>query len=144
MRVAAGYAGIMAVEHSIMGDLTKNFNRSEFACKGANCCGHSAPVSLELVEGLQFLRDMAKVPLLITSGFRCNKHNSTMKPPGAKNSQHIYGTAADIATPKGWAAKELYDLAESLMLFDGIGIYDWGVHVDVRGTKARWDHRKSK
>ena len=143
MRVAAGYAGIMAVEKGgIVGDLTKNFNRSEFACKGANCCGHSAPVSMRLVYNLQALRTLIGQPLAINSGFRCNKHNKAVG--GAQNSQHIYGTAADIATPKGWTAKQLYDLAESLMLFDGIGIYDWGIHVDVRGTKTRWDYRKNK
>ena len=40
-----------------MGDLSKNFNRSEFACKGTNCCGHSAAVHPELIDALQALRD---------------------------------------------------------------------------------------
>ena len=35
-----------------MGDLSKNFNRSEFACKGKNCCGHSAAVHPDLVDAL--------------------------------------------------------------------------------------------
>lgn len=122
-----------------MGDLTQNFNRAEFACKGKNCCGGSAPINPELVECLQFLRDMAKVPLTINSGFRCVKHNKVVG--GAPHSQHLYGMAADIATPKGWKAEELYKLAESLGPFDGIGLYDWGVHVDLRGTAARWDYR---
>jgi hypothetical protein len=26
-----------------MGDLTSNFSRHEVACKGKQCCGHSAP-----------------------------------------------------------------------------------------------------
>ena len=26
--------------------------------------------------------------------------------------------------------------------FSGIGKYNWGVHVDVRKTPARWDYRK--
>ena len=56
-----------------MGDLSKNFNRSEFACKGKNCCGHSAAVHPDLVDALQALRDRIGKPLSITSGFRCNR-----------------------------------------------------------------------
>lgn len=125
-----------------MGDMTKNFNRNEFACKGGNCCGGSAPVSLRLVTALQFLREQAGRPLKINSGFRCVKHNQTVG--GAKNSQHLYGTAADIALPQGYSPVQLAALADSLNQFDGIGIYDWGIHVDVRGTNARWDYRTKK
>lgn len=122
-----------------MGDLTKNFNRAEFACKGANCCGHSAPVSVRLVNALQTLRDKLGVPLTINSGFRCVKHNAAVG--GKPNSQHLYGTAADVACPKGYTPKLLAQTAEELCLFDGIGIYHNKnfVHLDVRGVKARWD-----
>ncbi len=61
-----------------MGDLSKNFNRSEFACKGKNCCGHSAAVHPDLVDALQALRDHIGKPLSITSGFRCNRHNKAV------------------------------------------------------------------
>ena len=40
-----------------MGDLSKNFNRSEFACKGTNCCGHSAAVHPDLVDALAHQRE---------------------------------------------------------------------------------------
>lgn len=121
-----------------MGDLTKNFNRAEFACKGQNCCGNSAPVSVRLVHAIQALRDKLGVPLTINSGFRCVKHNKAVG--GAASSQHLYGTAADIKA-KGITPAELFGIAEQLGLFDGIGLYDWGIHVDVRGVKARWDYR---
>lgn len=122
--------------------LTPNFKREEFACKGQSCCGGSAPVSINLVLALQALRDRIDQPLTITSGFRCIKHNAAVD--GAKTSQHLYGTAADIAVPKGLSPLELYRLADESGLFDGLGLYDWGVHVDVRGTKARWDYRIRK
>ena len=125
-----------------MGDLTPNFNRTEFACKGKNCCEHSAPINMRLVEALQILREQANAPLSVNSGFRCVKHNKTVG--GAKNSQHIYGTAADIALPQGYSPVQFAALADSLDQFDGIGIYDWGIHVDVRGTKARWDYRTKR
>lgn len=126
-----------------MGDLTLNFNRAEFACKGnGNCCGGSAPISMELATALQTLRDKAGLPLTINSGFRCVKHNAAVG--GAKHSQHLYGTAADVALPQGFSPVQFAALADSLNKFDGLGIYDWGLHVDVRGTKARWDYRSKK
>lgn len=125
-----------------MEDLTKNFNRSEFACKGKNCCGGAAPVSLKLVQGLQALRDAIGRPLTVNSGFRCLKHNGAVG--GAKSSRHCLGTAADVALPKGFDAMRLAALAQGLELFDGIGLYDTFVHFDVRGVKARWDYRVKK
>lgn len=126
-----------------MGDLTLNFNRAEFACKGSrNCCGGSAPVSMQLVAALQAFRDLTNMPLRINSGFRCVKHNQAVG--GAKNSQHIFGTAADIALPQGCLPLQFAALADSLNQFDGIGIYNWGIHVDIRGAKARWDYRTIK
>ena len=118
-----------------MGDLTKNFNRSEFACKGKNCCGNSAPISTALVQHLQTLRDYIGQPLTINSGFRCNRHNANVGE--AKASQHVYGTAADVATPKGMTSAEFAEIAENLGLFDGIGLYDTFVKQDVEGLQRR-------
>ncbi len=122
-----------------MGDLTKDFNRSEFACRGTNCCGGSAPVHPVLVWGLQELRDKAGVPLTLSSGFRCVRHNERVG--GERQSQHTLGLAADVLVPEGWSAERLAELAESVPVFHegGIGIYPTWVHVDARTTgKARW------
>ena len=122
-----------------MGDLSKNFSRSEFACKGTNCCGHSAPVHPELISALQDLRDQLNLPLSITSGFRCNRHNDSVG--GAARSFHTMGMAADVACPKGMTAENLAQAAETIPAFQqgGIGIYPSWVHLDVRTTgKARW------
>ena len=122
-----------------MGDLSKNFSRSEFACRGENCCGGSAPVHPDLVVGLQELRDKVGVPLTISSGFRCRRHNAAIG--GAKNSQHMLAMAADVLVPDGWTSGRLAELAETVEVFreGGIGIYPNWVHVDVRTTgKARW------
>ena len=122
-----------------MGDLSKNFSRSEFACKGTNCCGHSAPVQPELVSALQALRDQLNLPLSITSGFRCNRHNESVG--GATQSFHTLGMAADVTCPDGVTAEDLAQAAETIPSFQqgGIGIYPSWVHLDVRTTgKARW------
>lgn len=122
-----------------MGDLSKNFSRSEFACKGTNCCGHSAPVHPELISALQDLRDQLNLPLSITSGFRCNRHNESVG--GAVQSFHTLGMAADVSCPDGMTAEDLAQAAETIPAFQqgGIGIYPSWVHLDVRTTgKARW------
>jgi len=122
-----------------MGDLSKNFSRSEFACKGTNCCGHSAPVQPELISALQALRNQLNLPLSITSGFRCNRHNESVG--GAARSFHTLGMAADVACPEGMTAEDLAQAAEIIPAFQqgGIGIYPSWVHLDVRTTgKARW------
>ena len=118
--------------------LTKNLAREEFACKGINCCSHSAPVTRELVEALQILRNMVNAPLRLSSGFRCITHN---REEGSRDtSQHVIGKAADVITPSGYTPDEFYAMAESL--FQGVGRYPWGLHVDVRnGISARWDKR---
>lgn len=119
-----------------MGDLSKNFSKKELACK---CCGKFI-LSLELIAGLQELRDRAKCPLHINSGTRCSKHNKEVG--GTSNSQHLFGRAADV-----WAdnltPQELYKLAENIKVFrdGGIGLYNTFIHVDVRRGRSRWDYR---
>lgn len=122
----------------IMGDLTKNFNREEFACKGEKCCGHSAPVHLGLAHGLQILRDLLDRPIIITSGFRCRFHNK--KIGGSLHSYHCIAMAADIIVP-GFTPDEIANWAEKIGVFrnGGIGIYSDWVHLDVRSNgPARW------
>jgi uncharacterized protein YcbK (DUF882 family) len=122
-----------------MGDISKNFNRIEFACKGKNCCDHSAAVHPDLIDALQALRDLIGKPLSITSGFRCNRHNKNVG--GAEHSFHTLGMAADVSCPGGPTPNELAELAESIPLFrnGGIGVYPSWVHLDVRKSgQARW------
>jgi uncharacterized protein YcbK (DUF882 family) len=122
-----------------MGDLSAHFSRREFACRGRDCCGESAPVHPALIMGLEQLRALVGKPLRISSGFRCNRHNREIS--GAADSLHTLGMAADVFVPAGWTAQELAGRAESVPVFHegGIGIYTSWVHLDVRPTgKARW------
>ena len=128
-----------------MGNMTKNFDRSEFACKGMNCCGHSSPISTALVDRLQQARDKAceamgaDVSLNINSGFRCVRHNSRT-PNASPRSQHCHGLAADVRKPANMTLRELYLIADLLFPDGGVGVYptDGFVHVDVRGTRVRF------
>lgn len=119
-----------------MGDLSRNFNRSEFACKCG--CGFNA-VDENLVAALQGLRDSVGRPVGILSGLRCEKHNKNIG--GAQGSMHVLGKAADIAVP-GMSPRELYRACEAIPVFlrGGVGIGFGRFHVDVRGVRARWGY----
>ena len=121
-----------------MGDISEHFNRSEFACKGTNCCGGSHPVDQGLVDSLEHLRGIALRPIIVTSGFRCRRHNIEIG--GEEDSYHTLAMAADIKCP-GLTPEELAEMAEDVAVFrhGGIGIYPSWVHLDVRNTgAARW------
>ncbi len=116
--------------------LSEHFSKKEFAC---TCCGKfvSCP---ELVERLEKFRELCgNKPIRISSGTRCEKHNKAVG--GASRSQHLYGTAADVQKISGLTVDLMAKLADQAG-FNGIGKYNWGVHVDVRKTSARWDYRK--
>ncbi|MDR2179699.1 MAG: hypothetical protein LBP21_05290 [Synergistaceae bacterium] len=102
-----------------MGDLSKNFNVSEFACKCG--CGLKEP-SPALVSLLQNIRDRTGQPVIIESGWRCTQHNKDVgskilgKQGIAKGqrgdetaSAHTRGEAADIRI-KGMTKKDLYEI----------------------------------
>lgn len=112
-------------------NLTKNFNLREFACK---CCG-SVKIDDELVERLQVLRDRIAKPVIITSGYRCPKHNKEVG--GAIDSYHTQGLAVDIVV-EDYDLEKLEAIAEALG-FRGIGVYSSQnfLHLDL-GPKRRW------
>jgi uncharacterized protein YcbK (DUF882 family) len=96
-------------------------------------CGESfvRPLLLGRLEALRALRNQ---PIRIVSGYRCPVHNHAVG--GAKDSQHVYGAAADI--PPGIAT-----LADAERVgFSGVGTKDrWAVHVDVRdGRFTHWTY----
>lgn len=95
------------------------FTFREFASKGNGWI----KVHPQLIRRLDNARREVG-PIRIVSGYRDPAHNTAAG--GATNSQHLYGTAADIPGIG-------YDLARDLG-FSGIGLSGTtAVHVDVRG-----------
>ena len=80
-----------------MGDLTNNFSRGEFRC---HCGCEFDEINLELVNQIQRFRDLLwirvgfEVPITVTCGCRCEKHNARVG--GAPHSYHMAGMAVDI------------------------------------------------
>lgn len=122
--------------------LTRNFNSKEFDCKDGTPVPEKYMDNLQkLANNLQILRNELGVPVMVTgSGYRTQSHNKAVG--GAKNSQHLTASAADI-NAQGLTPKQLYDKIESLIaskkiIQGGLGLYKGFVHYDIRGTKARW------
>lgn len=118
--------------------LSKNFNVSEFQCKGGGCC-FTVLVDDLLAVYLQKIRDHFGAKVTITSGYRCPIHNCNVG--GATGSRHGKGQAADIVVA-GVAPRKVAAYAESIGV-KGIGLYEtlkdgYFVHIDTRTVKSFW------
>lgn len=119
--------------------VTPNFRWSEFACKdGTPVPKEYRSRIVKLAWGLEKMRDILDAPVGVLSGYRTESYNR--KIGGASQSQHVQARAADlVVAPHG--QDRLVRAAEQVDVFrnGGIGVYpNGGVHVDVRGYKARW------
>jgi uncharacterized protein YcbK (DUF882 family) len=120
-------------EYFVMELLTPNFTVKEMECKcGCGFCDFD----LEFLDRLQALRDILKHPLVITSGFRCVRHNEAVG--GGKTSNHMAGIAVDIST-WGMKSDDLYKLMNGAidLGFTGIGVAKNFIHIDTRKGKAK-------
>ena len=113
------------------------FTRAEFRCPCGKCGGFPVEPDEKLVSTVDAIRAKLGKPITINSGVRCQEHNDEL-PGSAKNSYHLKGMAADLhcntATPA-----EMKAAAEAVIgKTGGIGLYQWGIHVDV-GKYSRWN-----
>lgn len=117
-----------------------HFTRRELDCR----CGCTTPLRIQqnlarLAGDLELLRVELGGKVGITSGYRCPKRNREVG--GASQSQHMQGTAADLAVPTGMQDEfEAAALRVPAFKAGGVGVYpNGGVHVDRRGYVARWN-----
>lgn len=115
--------------------ISKWFTDKEFQCQGHGCCKKDTLPTKELLDALDALRELVGLPIVVTSGVRCEAHNKAIG--GAAESYHVKGMAADIYVPR-MDMKILQKVIENSGLFGGIGVYKSWIHVDVRKGKARW------
>ena len=128
--------------------ISEHFTLGEFQCKDGS---DRVLYSEELLEKEEELRallggDAEDVKVLFTSAYRTASHNASPNVRGAKNSQHLYGTAVDMKVKKNGQyidAQLLCCLCQDLK-FKGIGyISSTALHVDMRTSGSyRGDERK--
>ena len=112
--------------------LTENFKVREFRCKDGS---DKILISPETVKILQSVRDYFGRPVKINSAYRTPAYNK--KVGGVSSSQHVKGTACDIAV-EGVPPKAVAAYLEAMFPDSGIGLYDTFVHIDTRGRKSYW------
>lgn len=102
----------------------KYFKKSEFACP---CCGENL-ISDKLTQKLDEAREIAQVPFVVNSGYRCKVHNKNEG--GKENSSHLRGLACDI---KAKTSSDRFAILSSLIKvgFNRIGVSDTFIHCDI-------------
>tara|TARA_R100001594_G_C4023897_1_gene259735 strand:+ start:326 stop:703 length:378 start_codon:yes stop_codon:yes gene_type:complete len=117
-----------------MGDISLNFNRSEFACKcGCGCDG----ISDHLVSKLQVVRTNLGESMVVTSGTRCSAWNA--KCGGSAGSSHLPDSsglshAVDIKCDNSVYRQKLLEAA--IPIFNRVGIHPQFLHFDVDVNKT--------
>lgn len=89
-------------------------------------------------------------PITVLSGYRTPAYNAMIH--GAPQSQHVFGRAVDLQTPGHLTLDAFWRIAQEVArlvpVVGAIGLYDWGVHLDVRPRQtdrwATWDLRAVK
>lgn len=125
--------------------LSKNFNRDEFECSDG--CGTNG-----IHPGIAIIMELIRVhegekPISPSDACRCHNNNERIQMdanenyvPGSSKSKHLECIAVDVKTKDPLA---LYMFLDKLFPNTfGIGLYSWGIHIDLRFKRARWDRRK--
>ncbi len=115
--------------------LTANFTLAELTKTRFDLDNTPSPQVVENLRTLcekvlQPLRD-AVGPVNVTSGYRSKLVNEAVN--GARNSDHLYGYAADLQSPDG-NHRKLYDWLKSNAMFTQL-IYEFG-----NDTQPQWVH----
>lgn len=107
-----------------------HFKEKEFACKCG--CGRNK-MSHVFLNMLDNARDIAGIPFVINSGYRCQEYNKRIG--GVKGSAHTHGVAADIKVSDNRAR---YLILTALLKagFNRIGVYSSFIHVDCDVSKT--------
>lgn len=118
--------------------VTEHFVSTEFdcPCKREDC--RETKISWDLLEFLEAIRVRVKVPLTITSGFRCAGHQGDLEEQGyptAKYSKHLTGEAADLVAT-GHTGKRLEQVARGVGVM-AVGTARSWIHIDTRSDKRR-------
>ena len=107
--------------------MAKYFKKSEFSCF---CCGANK-VNNELIIKLDIAREMAGIPFIVNSGYRCEKHNEQVG--GSMHSAHLNGMGADIRATDSRTRWKILNALYTVG-FNRIGIHKRFIHCDIDET----------
>lgn len=91
-------------------------------------------LNIQFIMLLDMARDEAKIPFIITSGFRTQEENTRVH--GVSNSAHLLGIAADLKCNE---SDKRYKIITALLKvgMHRIGIYKEHIHVDMSATQPQ-------
>ncbi len=112
----------------------RNFKENEFFCP---CCDFAAMADY-FTGKIDNARDIAGVPFIINSGYRCEAHNKAVG--GKPDSAHRYGLACDI---KCTHSRPRFKIVGALIKagISRIGIGKTFIHADddtTKDTEVTW------
>ena len=115
------------------------FKLEEFQCP---CCGR-----VMVTAGLVFLLDILRASLgrrlIVTSGYRCLKHNAEVH--GTEASRHLLGAAADLRPVVGMSYADFAATVGGVFAWPGCEVKEYPekthVHVAIprEGAGVLWD-----
>ena len=109
----------------------KHFKIEEFDCPTEEGSAEKN-MCKDFISTLNAVRHSAGVPMVITSGYRTEEHNKSIK--GAKKSSHLIGVAADISCTNSVDRLKIVEAALKHKV-RRIGIADTFIHLDVDRDK---------
>lgn len=128
------------------GNINEFFSYKEFECHCRYPECKEQRISSNLINRLTTIRKETGQPLIITSAYRCSRHQESLRKMNVatvvaqKTSQHELGKAADIV-PKDRKNVRTKFLDIVSKQFKTIGLSDRFLHVDLRDDKERrWEY----
>ena len=111
----------------------KHFRPTEFDC-GCGCGKGYVNMNHDFLKKLDAARGYADVPFIISSAFRCQKHNADVG--GSATSSHMKGLAVDIFCP---SSRDRFEILQGLFVagFKRFGAGATFCHVDADKDKVQ-------
>lgn len=121
-------AGANPAPYTISGDPMLYFKDAEFLCRCGKCSMGIRNMDGSLLARLEATREVAGIPMRISSAIRCPAHNADIG--GKKRSAHLTGHAVDIICASD---ADRYTILQAAILcgFNRIGLASGFIHLDT-------------
>lgn len=118
-------------------DIADHLQHYEFQCRCTfDDCTYTL-ISQDLISAWNALRKSHGKPLLINSGYRCQRHNSNPIIKGVNHSRHKSGHAIDIYTGGFDDAQTIDFIDRAELHFDYVKVYTKFIHCHTEPDTAK-------